>query len=140
MSTLKAAMWSATVCLVCCAAGTRGQTVDIKIDSPAKGAEVGRKETVQGTVSDPTAKVFVLIRSVEDSIWWVQRVPHPPNRDGHWETLCYFGKADEGPGENFLIIALVARGLKEGQQFDELPLYVARSETIKVRRREREKG
>ena len=139
MNTLKRATLSAAVCLIGLAAGSRAQTVQVQINSPEQGAEVGRKATVRGTIADPKAQVFVLVRPVQDRYWWVQRVPHPSNQDGSWETLCYFGTADEGPGEEFQIIALVTRGLREEQRFEDLPPYIARSETVKVRRRGRER-
>ncbi|HEX3553489.1 MAG TPA: hypothetical protein VIA62_09700 [Thermoanaerobaculia bacterium] len=110
-------------------------SVQIEITSPVEGADVGREETVSGSASDSNLSVYVLIRPVRSSTWWVERPPAPTNRNGSWKTDCYFGTPSKGVGEAFEVIAIVTeQKLKEGDQIDELPTYIARSETVTVHR------
>lgn len=109
--------------------------IKVQIESPQQNAEVGLTEIVKGKVSNPKVKVYVLVHPLLTNLWWVQRIPSPPNQDGSWQTLCYFGTETEGIGESFEIAAIVTRNrLEEGQTLTELPKDVVRSDIITVRR------
>jgi hypothetical protein len=58
------------------------ENVSVTIESPQQGAEVGMAETVKGKVSDPKAEVYVLVHPLLTNLWWVQRHPSPPGKDG----------------------------------------------------------
>jgi len=131
------------VCVFCTAlfavlllgGASRTPTISIQIESPATGTEVAMETVVKGRVSDPKANVFVLVHPLRAKPWWVQRIPAPANRDGSWQTLCYFGDATAGLDEEFQIVAIVSpRKLKERQTLNEVPKDVVRSEVVTVKR------
>lgn len=126
-----------TLVLFCLAewAGAGAKDAELQLLSPRPGAEVALETVVEGKMSDPRGQVYVLVHPVKARFWWVQRVPAPPNQDGSWETLAYFGTATEGIGGDFQIVALVTeKKLKEGQAFETIPSHRARSDVIKVKR------
>ena len=93
---------------------------------------------MRGTVSDPSERPIVLVHPMSTDLWWVQRPPAPPNSDGKWATLCYFGTESEGIGDYFQIVAIVpVNELPEGTVLQELPEARARSEVVTVRRASR---
>ena len=113
----------------------RAQGLSVSIESPEQYAEIGLSELVRGTVSDPSARPFVLLHPMSTDLWWVQRAPAPPNSDGEWATLCYFGTESQGIGDHFQIVALVPVGeLEEGMVLQDLPEAQARSDVVTVRR------
>jgi hypothetical protein len=113
-------------------------SLQVKISSPVEGADVQLETMVKGRVSDASAQVYVLVRPSKSSEWWVQQSPAPVNRDGSWQTLCYFGTASVGIGEDFHIVAIVTdHRLSEGQVLPEIPRGAMRSDVITVRRAER---
>ena len=141
-------MWSlgrilliATACLLAagCTAQTDGKSEksQVRIESPQPAAGVGLSEIVRGKVTnlDRKASVYVLVHPLSMNLWWVQRLPSPPNADGSWQTQCYFGTEKEGMGESFELVAIAATSrLKEGQTLGEFPRDVARSDVVTVKR------
>jgi hypothetical protein len=116
-------------------AAPKSPDVTVKITAPEQAAEVVRETIVAGTVSDPKARVYVLVHPLRVKPWWVQRVPAPANNDGSWQTLCYFGEAGRGLNEQYQIIAIVTdRTFSEGDQLDDVPSDVAHSEVVTVKR------
>ena len=117
--------------------GSASQAVEIQILSPAEDAEVAHKELVKGEISGSDENIYVLIHPLEASLWWVQRPPSPPDSDGTWQTLCYFGTGTEGRGEYFEVVAIVTSNTyQEGKTLAELPDSIARSQIVTVRRGE----
>ncbi len=111
------------------------ESVQVRIEQPQQDSEVGQHEIVRGKVSDTNARVYVLVHPMMTNLWWVQRLPSPPNQDGSWQTLCYFGTETEGKNEYFEVIAIVThKNLKEGQILKELPSDAIRSDIIMVKR------
>jgi len=112
--------------------------VQIQIESPQQNAEVTLTEIVKGKVSDPKMPIYVLVHPMSTNLWWVQNLPAPPNQDGSWQTLCYFGTENEGIGEYFEVVAIAtgrtSRRLRAGQTLEELPKDVTRSDIVTVRR------
>jgi hypothetical protein len=111
----------------------------VEIQSPKKDEEVGVETMVTGKVSDPSSRVYVLIRPLRRREWWVQRMPAPPSREGEWETYCYFGTDTEGGGEPYEIIAIASKArldLKEGQKLDDVPDQGVHSDIVRVRRKQ----
>lgn len=123
------------VSLVSCAKAEKLTDVKIQIEAPRQNAEVGMSEIVRGKVSNPRVQVYVLVHPMLTKLWWVQRKPSPPNQDGSWQVLCYFGTETEGMGEQFEIAAIVSdKRYEEGQTLNELSSNVVRSDIIVVRR------
>lgn len=109
--------------------------VRIQIESPQQNSEVGLTEIVKGKVSNPKVRFYVLVHPLLTNMWWVQRIPSPPNQDGSWQTLCYFGTETKGIGESFEVVAIVTEDkLEEGQMLTELPKGVVQSDIVTVRR------
>ena len=112
-----------------------GENLEVRIVQPQQNAEVGLTHLVRGNVSDPNARVRVLVHPLLTNLWWVQRPPSPPNQDGSWQTVCYFGTETEGVDEYFELIAIVTRErLDEGQTLSNLPDGAIRSDIIAVKR------
>lgn len=111
------------------------QNIRIRIERPNQGAEVGHIELVRGNVSDLNAPIYVLVHPMLTKLWWIQRLPSPPNQDGSWQTICYFGTETKGINEYFEVVAIVTlRKLKEGQTISDLPSDAIRSDIIMVKR------
>jgi hypothetical protein len=99
--------------------------------------EVGRIAMIKGRVSNPQWSVYVFVRPMNGSIWHVQKLPSPPNQEGRWQSMCFFGSATRGVGEFFEVVAIFpeARQLfREGQELNNLPDGYPRSSLITVRR------
>lgn len=118
-----------------------GHTVEILSPSPDTQVEV--TALIKGKVSDPKLNIYVFVHPLMTNLWWVQRLPSPPNRDGSWQSIAYFGtKQGEGVGEYFEIMAIAApdRSLfKEGGQISQEKMMQIRdqfphSDTISVKR------
>ena len=106
----------------------------VRITSPKDGAQVGRKVTVRGTLSDPSARLYLIVKPFSDRrYWWVQA---PVVSGAQWKATAYCGGEREGIGERFTIFVLSARhplNLLPGA-IDELPEYDAVSNEIVVKR------
>ncbi len=123
------------VSLASCSKAEKLTDVKVQIDSPQQNAEVVLQEIVKGKVSNPKATVYVLVHPLLTHIWWVQRMPSPPNQDGTWQTVCYFGTENKGVGESFEVVAIVTnKKLEEGQTLTELPKESVRTDITTVRR------
>ena len=111
------------------------QSPEIEIIQPTQQASVGHQELVLGKVSDPNSRVYVLVHPMATKMWWVQRIPSPPNRDGSWSTLCYFGTENQGIGEYFEIVGIqTEQQLGEGQTLKKIPSRSVRSDIVIVKR------
>lgn len=109
--------------------------IRIQIESPQQNAEIGLTEIVKGKVSNQKGKVYVLVHPLLTNLWWVQRFPSPPNQDGTWQTLCFFGTETKGIGEPYEVVAIVtSKKYEEGQTLTELPGDSIRSDIITVKR------
>jgi hypothetical protein len=116
-------------------------TSSITITSPREEDIVPWRYIVKGTsngVDDPKLSIYVLIYPVEArGPWWVQ-----PQVDilanGNWETTVYFGrypaKYPEDSEAHFRVSAiLTSKRLTEGQQFENIPTNINRSEIDVIR-------
>jgi len=83
--------------------------------------------------------MYVLIYPVEsEGPWWVQPPPVVFS-NGNWEAYCYFGRDlahyPEDNGDYFRVCAIITtQKLEQGQQWYELPDYVAESGVVSIRR------
>ena len=113
----------------------------VTIAAPEEGATVSWREFVEGTsegvYGSDLSDIYVLIYPIDaGGPWWVQPevdVSH----DGSWEVNCYFGRNPathpDDRGARFRVCAIITtQKLSEGQQWQKLPDYVVKSETINV--------
>jgi hypothetical protein len=99
--------------------------------------EVGRIALIKGRVSNPQWSVYVLVHPMVTPKWYVQKLPSPPNADGRWQSICFFGAERAGIGEFFEVVAIFAEArhlFREGQELNMLPDGYPRSTLITVRR------
>ncbi len=111
--------------------------LEIKIIKPAHGATVARRPTVEGTVSDAGATVWVVVNPITTFEYWVQpRVK--ALRSGAWTVKIYIGRpGDLDQGKSFEIIAVAnpTRELREGVVLEAWPAAAASSTVVEVTRR-----
>jgi len=109
----------------------------VTITQPPDGAEVARRPTVMGTVSDPSAKVWVVVHPTETGSVWVQ----PPARidsKGNWQTFIYIGRVggiDSGKNFEIMAVANPTEPLREGQVLDGFPAAQHQSSIVTVTRK-----
>jgi hypothetical protein len=87
---------------------TEVEPIQIEITDPTNGMEIeGFRHQVQGTVSDPNARVYVLVHPTAWSDIWVQ---DPPLVDsaGNWRVNAHIGTAGEGIAQDFEILAIAS--------------------------------
>lgn len=124
------------VLLFVCAAALAGASPkpNIAITQPASGAVVPHRVTVRGTVADPGAKVWVIVRPMLWSDYHVEP-PVDVNSDGTWSVTIYIGEGEDmNSGEAFKIAAVAnpkAR-LQEKQKLQGWPEAKWRSDIIEV--------
>jgi len=83
--------------------------IQIKIDAPQEGEKIdGYRYVVKGTVNDPNAGVYVVVRPLEPLDYWVQERP-TVDATGNWQVNAYFGERSAGVGEGYEVIALATR-------------------------------
>jgi hypothetical protein len=107
----------------------------ISITEPKDGDAVPELPNVKGTVSDPNARVWVVIHPMKQSEFWVQQ--SITVQDSTWEVTVHIGQGTLGVGERFEIRA-VANPKEEIGERDVLPGWPdaqSQSRVIKVTRR-----
>ena len=112
----------------------------VTITALEEGDTVLWREFVEGTsegVYGSELNIYVLIYPIEvGGPWWVQ--PDVDlSHDGRWDVNCYFGRNPEthpqDRGARFRVCAIITtQKLSEGQQWQKLPDYIVKSETIEV--------
>jgi hypothetical protein len=127
--------------LLCsCGAGTRAAVsaaAQITVQSPAQGATVSPETVVRCKIKNwdgqgyPTA----IVHPLATKLYYVQRPPSPPARDGSFQMLCYFGTKTEGAHETYeLFVLLLERPLEEDTTLKTLPKGVSMTDAITVTR------
>ena len=109
----------------------------VSISAPQDNAVVPHRPFVEGTVSDNTASIFVIVHPMETSEYWVEPKP-TVRKNGIWRVQIYVGDAGAAhKGKHFEVMAVAnaQRKLKEGQKLDDWPSAQARSEVLEVVRR-----
>ncbi len=115
---------------------TQNPVADLRIQKPLSG-EVNWRPYVEGIVSDPKSKVWVIIHPVGLRSFWVQP-PVSVNRDGSWRVKVYIGRAGQiDIGKEFEIMAVSRpkQQLNEGRILSEWPDVGWRSEIVTVVRK-----
>lgn len=120
--------------------------VEITIADPHNDGAVTMRYLIQGSVSNPHSRVYVMVHPLTVPEMWVQNPP-VVGADGSWQTYAYFGTTTLGLGdqyevvaiasdENFLVTLATGNYLKEGQIIQNLPRNTNRSEVVTVQRSE----
>jgi len=105
----------------------------VRIISPEDRAEVGYRVLVDGTLNDPSARLYLIVKPKRGSSWWVQE---PIRSYKRWRGVAYLGGEDWGIGEEFTLFVLASHrplNLLPGE-IDELPKAEAVSNKVRVRR------
>ena len=108
--------------------------LNVRITAPKDGARVGRALTVKGTLSDPQARLYLIVKPFSDRrYWWVQA---PVTSGAQWKATAVLGGEREGIGEKFSLFVLASYrplNLLPGA-IDEIPTSDAISKKIVVKR------
>lgn len=104
---------------------------------PAKPPVAGRTVLVRGIAPNQRASAYVLVHPMLVPIWYVQKVPEKPNRDGSWRTTCYLGGETAGINQFFEIVTVyseVPNLYRRGQEITSFPGNLSHSPLITVKR------
>jgi len=109
----------------------------LSITAPDDKAHVSDRPIVEGTVADPTVKVWVVVHPMEVSDYWVQ-----PGiivrKDGTWRVMLYIGrpgKIDVGKRFEIMAVANPTVNLSEGKILSGWPEARWRSQVLEVVRK-----
>jgi hypothetical protein len=106
------------------------------ITVPADKSKVLERPTVEGTVSDVNASVWVVVHSMATSDYRVQ--PSVSfEKDGTWKVKIYIGKqgnVDVGKHFEIMAVANPKGSLREGDVLKSWPEAQAKSQVIEVTR------
>jgi hypothetical protein len=109
----------------------------LTLGEPPDGAGVPERPLVAGTTSDPSATLWVVVRPLGTSGYWVQP-PVSVRQDGRWKTIVYIGRpgsVDIGKAFEIMAFANPAQALREGLKLTSWPSAEARSPLIEVIRK-----
>lgn len=118
-------------------AATAEKDQPIHITVPADNEQVIELPTVEGTVSDSTAKVWVIVHPMEVSDYWVQP-PVTMRQGGEWKIQIHIGRSGAvDVGKHFEIVAVAnpKNSLKEGDKLRGWPEAKWKSQVIEVTRK-----
>ena len=121
--------------------------LQVNITDPEDGGTVTRPDSgylAKGTVSDPSARVHVLVSTLPSTDKWVQQ-PATVDGGGNWQATVYFGDKRISPREkyeaialatndNFLVTWATGNSLSQGQKLPSLPRKSNKSRLITVTR------
>lgn len=110
--------------------------LSVHISSPATGASVEHRQEVSGTVSDPDAEVWLVVRPKDTSEFWVQP-PITTKEDGSWSVVPYFGRSPSQDARKVFELRAFANPttpLKEGKAAN-WPTAQGKSNVVEVVRR-----
>lgn len=63
--------------------------------------KVGWKVLILGRAPSSHQSVYVAVHPSNSDTWWIQNIPSPPNENGSWQSMCFFGNEKQGIGELF---------------------------------------
>lgn len=84
---------------------TKDQQLRVFITAPPNQSKVGRTPTIDGTVADNEAKVWVIVHPTEESDYWVQQ-PATVMPDRTWKVTIHVGEPDTPQGTRFELRAV----------------------------------
>ena len=109
----------------------------IRINAPADNEQVGERPFVEGTISDSTAKVWVIVHPTEVSDYSVQPIASIKD-GGKWKVQVYIGRpgdADKDKHFEIMAVANPKKDLKEGDKLTGWPEAQSKSQIIEVTRK-----
>jgi hypothetical protein len=113
------------------------QQLKIDITAPLDKADVPERPIIEGTVSDSSAKVWVIVHPMEVGDYWVQpRITVEKN--GTWRVMAYTGRPgnlDIGKYFEIMAVANPKAALKEGAILAGWPEAQEVSKSIVVKRK-----
>ena len=128
--------FAATFLLASLSVGTLAkQPLLITIETPKSQANVKQRDTISGKVSDPQAKVWVVIHPTLTSGFWVQ-TPVTVDTDGTWDVIAFFGREgaiDSSKPYEIRACANPTEPITEGER-NSWPTCAAQSRVIKATR------
>lgn len=107
---------------------------NLVILEPVDGTSVGWRPVVRGSVSG-AKKVWVIVRAVDNSRFYVQPRPSIRLKDGRWTTIVYIGKStDTATNRDFEIMAVgdPTEKLSEGLELEDWPSGAVTSNIVRV--------
>ncbi len=113
------------------------QAQNITIRYPSDGASVPELPIIEGSVSDNTAQVWVIVHPMETADYWVQPKTSV-RRTGLWRVQVHIGRPGNiDVGKHFEIAAVAnpAQSLREGLVLGTWPRAQWQSDVIEVKRR-----
>lgn len=119
------------------AATASAQQLKINITAPPDKTQVPERPIVEGTVSDPGAKVWVIVHPMEVADYWVQPSV-TVEKSGIWRVMVYIGrpgKVDVGKYFEIMAVANPEAALKEGVILSGWPEAQEMSQSIVVTRK-----
>ncbi|OGW75357.1 MAG: hypothetical protein A2Z72_06960 [Omnitrophica bacterium RBG_13_46_9] len=114
-----------------------GQEVNLRITAPLDKSQVPERPFIEGTVTDPNAKVWVIVHPMEVSDYWVQPAINV-KEDGTWKVMIYIGRPGTIDIDKQFEIMAVANPevrLSEGNVLGAWPEAQWKSQLIEVTRR-----
>lgn len=108
----------------------------VRVTEPADKETVDWRPTVHGTVSNPSATVWVIVHPM-NSAYWVQPSVGIGG-DGKWRVQVYVGRAPDADQDVHFEIMAIAQpkaNLKEGDVVGSWPAAEAKSQVIEVIRK-----
>ena len=118
-------------------AATSEKDQPIHITVPGDNEQVVELPIMEGTVSDSTAKVWVIVHPMEVSDYWVQP-PVTMREGGKWKVQIHIGRPGAvDVGKHFEIVAVAnpKNSLKEGDKLKAWPEAKWKSQVIEVTRK-----
>jgi hypothetical protein len=123
-------------------------SVEITITAPTEGSKVDHMHLVEGTVSDLSLTVLVVVTTFEDSAFWVQHKAQVRARKaddgsgrtiGRWYSPVYFGRSrTQDRGKGFAVMAIATANPEQfrlGERLGPVPADVAQSDPVTVVRK-----
>jgi hypothetical protein len=114
-----------------------GKHTRVVIAAPTDKSEVPERPVVEGSVSDNSARVWVIVHPMEVPDYWVQpSVSVDPG--GTWRVMIHVGRpGNDDVGKQYEILAVTdpKQALKDGTVLDGWPRARARSQIVNVTRR-----
>jgi hypothetical protein len=90
-----------------------GGTVNVHITSASETTQEAHLLAIEGKTSGPYNNIYVLVRALGASEYFVQSLSVPPSKNGSWQTIVNLDVAGAGPGYEVRAIATPDK-LKEG--------------------------
>lgn len=128
---------SVLVVFLLIAAIANAQQLKINITAPPDKTQVPERPIIEGIVSDPGAKVWVIVHPMEVADYWVQPCV-TIEKSGTWRVMVYIGRPgnmDVGKYFEIMAVANPKAALKEGVILNGWPEAQGVSQSIVVTRK-----